>query len=178
MVRVQHRQLITTINVIRNLLPVTRYISPSHYLHTFQAASPGGRILSHFSASQLANPAYVIQFSFLILSGIILLTYVFSLLSCRIIYIKSHRYTFLIIWFRYFRIPERLLPSPGILSGYPSSAISHQRSHVSPEVLRGTGGHPSFHIPSLSVAYPVHIYRCRLIFHKSTSGFLCLIIQC
>lgn len=81
----QHRQLITTINVIRNLLPVTRYISPSHYLHTFQAASPGGRILSHFSASQLANPAYVIQFSFLILSGIILLTYVFSLLSCRII---------------------------------------------------------------------------------------------
>lgn len=131
-----------------------------------------------FSASQLANTAYVIQFSFLILSGIILLTYVFSLLSCRIIYIKSHRYTFLISWFRYFRIPERLLPSPGILSGYPSSAISHQRPHVSPEALRGTGGHPSFHIPSLSVAYPVHIYRCRLIFHKSTSGFLCLIIQC
>ena len=126
-----------------------------------------------FSASQLANPAYVIQFSFLIL-----LTYVFSPLSCRIIYIKSHRYTFLISWFRYFRIPERLLPSLGILSGYPSSAISHQRSHVSPEVLRGTGGHSSFHIPSLSVAYPVHIYRCRLIFHKSTSGFLCLIIQC
>ena len=131
-----------------------------------------------FSASQLANTAYVIQFSFLILSGIILLTYVFSLLTCRIIYIKSHRYTFLISWFRYFRIPERLLPSPGILSGYPSSAISHQRPHVSPEALRGTGGHPSFHIPSLSVAYPVHIYRCRLIFHKSTSGFLCLIIQC
>ena len=90
-----------------------------------------------FSASQLANTAYVIQFSFLILSGIILLTYVFSLLSCRIIYIKSHRYTFLISWFRYFRIPERLLPSPGILSGYPSSAISHQRSHVSPEALQG-----------------------------------------
>lgn len=83
-----------------------------------------------FSASQLANTAYVIQFSFLILSGIILLTYVFSLLTCRTIYIKSHRYTFLISWFRYFRIPERLLPSPGILSGYPSSAISHQRSHV------------------------------------------------
>ena len=93
-----------------------------------------------FSASQLANTAYVIQFSFLILSGIILLTYVFSLLTCRIIYIKSHRYTFLISWFRYFRyfrIPERLLPSPGILSGYPSSAISHQRPHVSPEALRG-----------------------------------------
>ena len=87
-----------------------------------------------FSASQLANTAYVIQFSFLILSGIILLTYVFSLLSCRIIYIKSHQYTFLISWFRYFRIPERLLPSPGILSGYPSSAISHQRS---PEALQG-----------------------------------------
>ena len=29
MVRVRHRQLITTINVIRNLLPVTCYISPA-----------------------------------------------------------------------------------------------------------------------------------------------------
>ena len=101
-----------------------------------------------FSASQLANTAYVIQFSFLILSGIILLTYVFSLLSCRIIYIKSHRYTFLISWFRYFRIPERLLPSPGILSGYPSSAISHQRSHVTHMChLKLSRGTPFFPYP-------------------------------
>lgn len=59
----QHRQLITTINVIRNLLPVTRYISPSHYLHTFQAASPGGRILSHsclsISESRICNSIFI-----------------------------------------------------------------------------------------------------------------------
>lgn len=117
------------------------HVTP-HPLSTYFSGSFSRRqnsVTFPFSASRLANSAYVIQFSFLILSGIILLICVFSLLSCRTIPIKSRRYTFLICWFRHFRIPERLLPSPGILSGYPSSAISHQRSHVSPEALWGTG---------------------------------------
>ena len=169
MVRVRHRQLITTINVIRNLLPVTCYISPAIIYILFRQLLQEAEFC-HIPFFCLSISEYRICNSIFISYSIRHYSAYLCLFSS---HLQNHLHKITPIYFS-----ERLLPSPGILSGYPSSAISHQRPHVSPEALRGTGGHPSFHIPSLSVAYPVHIYRCRLIFHKSTSGFLCLIIQC